>query len=125
MTANLVTLTPEMGVIEAVQVLVEKRISGAPVVDEHGNIIGILSQKDCLEVLINAAYCGEVGGEVSEYMSREVKTVDADIDLLEVCAMFLKNPYGRYPVIQNNRLVGQISRRDILKAILSLKTRRS
>lgn len=125
MAANLVTFTPEMAVLDAIQVLVQKRISGGPVVDQYGNLIGVLSQKDCVGVALNAMYYGDAAGEVSEYMSRDVQTVEADIDLLEVCEMFLNNPYGRYPVIQNNRLVGQISRRDILKAILSLQTRRN
>ncbi len=122
MAANLVTFSPQMGVLEAIQILVQKRISGGPVVDQHGNLIGILSQKDCVEVALNAMYYGEAAGEVSEYMSRDVITVEADMDLLEVGEIFLKRPYGRYPVLKNSRLVGQISRRDVFKALLSFHT---
>ena len=121
MAANLVTFTPEMGVLEAIQILVQKRISGGPVIDSHGNLIGILSQKDCVAVALKAMYYGEVTGEVSEYMSRDVTTVEADMDLLEVGELFLKRPYGRYPVLKNSRLVGQISRRDVFKALLSFQ----
>ena len=122
MAANLVTFSPQMGVLEAIQILVQKRISGGPVVDQHGNLIGILSQKDCVEVALNAMYYGEAAGGVSEYMSRDVITGEADMDLLEVGEIFLKRPYGRYPVLKNSRLVGQISRRDVFKALLSFHT---
>lgn len=124
MAANLVTFSAETSVLEAIQVLVQKRISGGPVVDEHGNLIGILSQKDCMEVALNALYHGDAVGEVSEYMSRDIKTVEADTDLLEIGEMFLRLPYGRYPVLKNSRLVGQISRRDVFKALLSFQTGR-
>ena len=112
MAANLVTFSPDMEILDAIHQLVEKRISGATVVDEHGNVVGILSEQDCMKVALHAGYHGERGGRVSEYMSTNVHTIDADTSILELAELFLNAPYRRYPVMEDNRLVGQISRRD-------------
>ena len=121
MAASLVTFTPDMEVLRAIHELVEKRISGAPVLDEHGNVVGMLSEQDCMKVALQAGYYGELGGRVSEYMSREVKTIDADTNILELAELFLNAPYRRYPVMEDNRLIGQISRRDVLRAMETLR----
>ena len=120
MSKDLVTFTPGTDIHRAIRVLLEKRISGAPVVDERGGLIGILSKKDCLRVAFSASYHKELGGPVSEYMSRDVQTVEAGADIVEVAEKFVKGPYRRFPVMDNGRLVGQLSRHDILKAIEQL-----
>ncbi|MGF1615591.1 MAG: CBS domain-containing protein [Gammaproteobacteria bacterium] len=121
MSANLVTFTPTMDVLHAIQMLVDRQISGAPVVDETGNLVGVLSQKDCLRVALDASYHGEWGGRVSELMSRNVKTVEAETSILEVAEMFMQDEYRRYPVMEDNRLIGQISRHDVLRALITLR----
>ena len=120
MSKDLVTFTPDTDIHRAIRVLLEKRISGAPVVDERGDLVGILSKKDCLRVAFSASYHKELGGPVSEYMSRDVQTVEAGADIVEVAEKFVKGPYRRFPVMDNGRLVGQLSRHDILKAIEQL-----
>jgi CBS domain-containing protein len=120
MATGLITLTPEMGVMEAVQKFLDYRISGAPVVDERGNMIGMLSEKDCLKVVLNAAYYEEMGGTVSDYMMKDVITIDASTGIVEVAEMFIKSSFRRYPVISDDKLIGQISRRDVLKALEKL-----
>lgn len=120
MTASLVTFTPDMDVMEAIRILVEQGISGAPVVDSHGNLIGMLSERDCLKVALSAGYHGDWGGRVSEYMHPEVETVDADTSIVDVARMFTEGRFRRYPVMKDNRLVGQISRRDVLRALEAL-----
>lgn len=117
MTANLVTFKPEQEVLEAIHLLLEAGISGAPVTDSLGNIIGILSEKDCLRVALAAGYDQQAGGRVADFMSPEVKTVDAETSILDVAKLFLEHPFKRYPVVEDNRLIGQISRRDVLRAI--------
>ena len=121
MAASLVTFTPEMEIMDAIEALVRNRISGAPVVDEHGNLVGILSEQDCMKVALHAGYYGDPGGRVAEYMSTEVRTVDADTSIVELARTFLDTPYRRYPVLENERLVGQISRRDVLRALEALR----
>lgn len=117
MAKDLITFSPEMDVMDAIDTMVKRRISGAPVVDGHGNIVGILSEKDCMQVALNASYYEERGGKVMTYMKKDVQAVEADMSIVELAQMFIKSPMRRYPVVQDNRLVGQISRRDVLKAL--------
>lgn len=119
MAARLVTLTPEMDVLRAIQVFLDARISGAPVVDERGNLVGILTQRDCLDVATQAVYHGEPAGRVADYMSSPVTTLSADTSLLDVIEAFRQSRFRRFPVVEGTRLVGQISRRDLLRAILA------
>ncbi len=121
MARDLITFTADMEILQAIHALVEHRISGAPVVDDQGDLIGMLSEQDCMEVALNAAYHGEWGGKVSEYMNHDVSTIDADASIADVAAMFMNALYRRYPVVDGNRLVGQISRRDVLRALAALR----
>lgn len=118
MAASLVTFTPDMDIQDAINLLVTKKISGAPVVDQHGNLVGILSERDCMKIALNAAYHEEMSGKVKEYMSTDVKTVDAEMNIADLAELFYREPLRRYPVFDDEgRLVGQISRRDVLRAL--------
>ncbi len=120
MSANLVILSPSMPILDAARQLVENRISGAPVLDRQGNLVGLLSEKDCMRIALHAGYHSESAGTVAEYMHTDVRTVDAERSIVDVAMMFIEDGYRRYPVMKNGRLVGQISRRDILKALALL-----
>ena len=117
MEASLVTFKPDQEVLDAIRLLLENNISGAPVIDQLGNMCGMLSEKDCLRVALNCSYHGELGGKISEFMSPNVVTVDIDDSVLEVAKLFLENPFKCYPVVTDNRLVGMITRHDVLRAI--------
>ena len=117
MTTDLVSFTPDMEILRAAQTLVEHRIAGAPVIDLHGNLVGMISEMDCVRVALHASYYEEYGGKVSEYMTKEVTTVDADTSIAEVAQVMVKGRYRRLPVMYDNRLVGQISAHDVLKAL--------
>jgi CBS domain-containing protein len=121
MSGRLVSLSPDMDVLEAIATLLDNRISGAPVVDRLGRLVGMLSEVDCLKVALNAGYHGEWGGHVEEFMSREVTTVEAAASVLDVARMFVDTGFRRFPVVKDERLVGQISRRDVLRALQSLR----
>lgn len=118
MATGLVTLTPHMEVIHAMETLLAKRISGAPVIGATGELAGVLSKKDCLRAALNASYHQEWGGAVSDYMTSRVETLDADLDIVEAAERFLASHYRRFPVLQEGRLVGQISRADLLRALV-------
>ena len=120
MSSNLITFTPEMDIHRAMKLLLKHRISGAPVLGKHGVLVGILSKKDCLKVAFGASYHKEWGGRVADYMSGDVQTIDVDTDIVEVALIFLRGPYRRFPVMANDRLVGQISRHDVLQALEDL-----
>ncbi len=117
MARTLVTFKPDTDVLDAVHTLVENRIAGAPVVDDAGNLIGMLSEYDCMRVALHAGYYGTAGGPVSDYMSAGVETVDADMSIVDLAQVFTDKKYRRFPVTQGTRLVGQISRRDVLRAL--------
>jgi CBS domain-containing protein len=120
MAGRLVTFKPDMDVLDALHKLVKHRIAGAPVVDDHGVLIGMLSELDCLKIALNAGYYGDSGGPVSEYMTPDVETIDAEMSIIDLAQKFLRSGYRRFPVLRNNRLVGQISRRDVLRALNEL-----
>ena len=122
MAKSLVTFKPETDVLDAVHELVKHRIAGAPVVDDAGNLVGMLSELDCMKVALNAGYHSHWGGPVSDFMSDGVKTVDAEMSIIDLAAEFVESKYRRFPVVQNNRLIGQISRRDVLRALEYLAT---
>ncbi len=120
MSRTLITFKPETNVLDAVHTLVENRIAGAPVVDDAGNLVGMLSEFDCLKVALQAGYHEMYGGPVRDYMSKEVETVNAEMSIVDLAQRFADKGYRRFPVTDRNRLVGQISRRDVLRALESL-----
>lgn len=117
MGRSTITFAPDMDVLRAIHILIEHKMSGAPVTDDHGNLVGFLSEKDCMRVALNAGYHGESGGRVEEFMATSVETIDVDTPIIEVAEFFLKSAFRRYPVVEENRLVGAISRRDVLMAL--------
>ena len=120
MARNLVVLSPDMDVLHAISIFVERQISGAPVLDRFGNLVGMLSEKDCMRIALTAGYYGEWGGRVEEYMHAPVSTIDADMPIVEVAQLFAEHAFRRYPVLEDARLVGQISRSDVLRALQEL-----
>ena len=120
MSGKLVTFTPDTDVLDAIHELVKHGISGAPVVDDTGNLVGMLSEFDCMKVVLTAGYHGEPGGPVSDLMATDVKTVRSEVSIVDMAGIFMESGLRRYPVISGNRLVGQISRRDVLRALTEL-----
>jgi predicted transcriptional regulator len=117
MAKELVTLSPDMEILRAVHILLKNDIAAAPVVDETGQLIGILTERDCMKVVLNSGYHSEYGGQVSEYMSKDVATIAANDSIVNVAKLFFGQSFHRYPVLENGKLVGQISRRDVLRAL--------
>lgn len=118
MASDLIVLSPQMQILQAMTVLLEQRISGAPVVDEDERLVGVLSKKDCLKVALRSAYFQEWGGLVDQFMSIDIETMDPDLDLVTAAERFLASPFRRFPVIEDGRLIGQISRADLLRALV-------
>lgn len=118
MASELVTFTPDTNINKAIHVLLEKRFSGAPVVDDNGNLVGVLSKKDCLKIVFSTSYHQDRGGPVSEYMSSDVQTLDTETHLIDAAKHFVDSSFRRFPVLKDGKLVGQISRHDILKSLL-------
>ena len=117
MARDLITFMPGDDIHTAVNVLLDKRFSGAPVVDRRGQLIGVLSKKDCLEMIYSSSYHQDWGGRVEEYMTRDVTTMESGTDIIKAADMFMSSTFRRFPVLENGRLTGQISRADLLRAL--------
>ena len=117
MTASLYTFLPTDNIHDAARTLLEKHLSGAPVVDESDHLVGVLSKKDCLQVVYNASYHQDWGGSVAEYMSTDPETIESGTDIIDAADRFVRSRYRRFPVLSGSHLVGQISRSDILRAL--------
>jgi len=116
MATRLVTFHPETNVVQALGEMLKHRISGAPVVDIDGNLVGVLSEVDVMQIVIQDSYYDESMGIVADFMKTEVDTVSPDDDIYSLAQRFLAEHRRRYPVVRDGRLVGQISRRDVLRA---------
>ena len=117
MTTRLITLSEDLDVYFAISLLLKNKISGAPVINKKNELVGILSEKDCLRVFANGSFHNMPGGLVNNFMTKAVATVYPEMDLFMVADIFLKHNYRRMPVVSGKNLVGQISRRDVLCAI--------
>lgn len=115
---NLVTVRPDQSINEVIEILISKRISGAPVLDENKKLVGIISERDCLKIIVDQAYHNLPHNEpkVSDYMTRQVKTLSPNSTVVDAATEFLNSPIRRMPVVENGILIGQISRIDILRA---------
>jgi CBS domain-containing protein len=117
MSRRLITFSPDMSVSEAIRTLLENQISGGPVVNEAGSVVGVFSESDCLKGALEASYHDTEIGSVKEYMSVDLQTVEGSDSILDVAEIFLADHRRRLPVMDNGKLVGQISRRDLLRAM--------
>jgi len=117
MKTEVIALHPDMEILRASQILIGCDISGAPVLDRHGRLVGMLTERDCLRVVLQADYYGQPGGLVNQYMTTEPVSVSPGDTILDLAKRFIEQPYRRYPVLDGGRLVGVISRRDVMRAM--------
>jgi CBS domain-containing protein len=118
MVKSPLTFHPDRRLLDAVRVLIDQRIPGAPVVDERGNLLGALTEQSFLETVVISGYHGEVGGRVGDHMNSEVKAVGTDASLFDVAMLFIETGFRWFPVVDDERLVGVIARREVLRAII-------
>ncbi|HIF98538.1 MAG TPA: CBS domain-containing protein [Myxococcales bacterium] len=128
MATSLITLRPEMSIFNAIRILLSRGISGAPVVDDAGAMIGVLSELDCLRMLSSDEfYAGhqEEAGTVKHFMTGAGRTIPPDLGIYAIAHYFLTLPIRRLPVVEDGRLVGQVSRRDVLQGIETMAKQRA
>lgn len=123
MTTNLITFRPDQSVQEVVESLINNKISGGPVVNEKQELVGIISEGDCLKQLSESRYYNMPleHDNVEKRMATKVETIDGNMDVFDAANKFLQSKRRRFPIVENGKLVGQISQKDILKAALHLK----
>ena len=123
MTTKLITFRPEQPVSEVVESLIKNRISGGPVVNENNELLGIISEGDCIKHISESRYYNMPmnNNTVDKHMVKNVDTIDGNLNIFEAADMFLKAKHRRFPIVENGKLIGQISQKDILIAALKQK----
>lgn len=117
MTKKLITLRPDQDVFAAIALLLKHRISGAPVVNCDGELVGVFSEKCCMNFIVQAAHDGLPSSTVGAFMEERPQTIEEDTDLLTIAHIFSETPRRRLPVMRDGKLVGQVSRRDVIRAV--------
>jgi len=124
MAKDLITFRPDQDINQVIESMLDHEISGAPVLNHNDELVGIITEKDCLRVIIDVAYHNQPlsQSKVEDYMTPVVKTITPEHDVLDVANEFLKSNFRRFPVVENGKLIGQVSRRDILKAAKNIES---
>ena len=122
MTKKLITFSPEQSILEVMEKFAKHHISGGPVLDDNGFLVGIISEADCMKQISESRYFNQpiLDKSVERFMTKEVETIPHDISIFDAAGIFDKHNRRRLPVMQNGILVGQISRKDIVVAALKL-----
>jgi CBS domain-containing protein len=119
MATDLVVFRPEQPIREVIRMLLKRRISGGPVVSEEGKLVGMISEADCLRPLASGAYDGapvEAGGKVKDLMNPVSNTIDPAMDIYAIAQVLVNSTTRRLPVLEDGKVIGQVSRRDVLRA---------
>ncbi len=140
MTRPVITVTPETTVVEAANIMLQRHVSGLPVVDAAGKLVGIVSEGDFirrseigtqrkrgrwLKLILGPGkaatdFVHEHGGKIGEIMTTEPLTVTEDTDLEKIVQLMEKNNIKRLPVTRGDQIVGIVSRSNLLQAVASL-----
>ncbi len=122
MDTTFVTLKPDTDVYNAIDTFLEKGITSAVVTDEQDKVVGILSEKDCLNLLTRGSYYQLPSAKVRDFMTQDVVCIPPYTDIFKVADMFLSHYFRRIIITdEDNRMVGHITRRDMLRIIKELK----
>ena len=111
------TIRHDADIDDAIRLLLEHDHSGAPVVDAEGRVQGVLSEHDCIRVLAHALSDRRPEGRVCDHMTAKPETVPPHEDLLSLAGRFAEGRHRRLLVVEEGRLVGIVSRRDLLGAL--------
>jgi CBS domain-containing protein len=123
MVTRLCALRPDQDAVDAIGTLLNHRVSGAPVTDGKGSFLGVFSEKTAMNLLLEAAYEQLPSAEVKRFMDTDQgRIISESTDLLTVARMFLETPYRRLEIVRNGKLLGQISRRDVLRSARIFET---
>jgi CBS domain-containing protein len=118
MDRHVQTISPDADIMEAVDFLLEKRVTGALVANSKSELVGMLTEFDCLRLLTHGDAQGEVpAGKVKDFMNAEVQSIPPTVDIYYCAGLFMNVSFRRFPVVEKGRLVGAITRFDLLRAV--------
>lgn len=123
MTRDLITFSKDQSIETVMDKLIKHRISGGPVVNEKNELIGIISEGDCVKQISESRYYNMPMDKdtIEKYITKDVDTIDGNMNVFDAAAKFLQSKHRRFPILENGKLVGQISQRDVLKAAMKMK----
>ena len=122
MTTKLITFSPDDSILDVMEKFAKHRISGGPVLDGNGFLVGIISEADCMKQISESRYFNQpiLDKSVEKFMTKTVESIPHDISIFDAAGIFAQHNRRRLPVMRNDILVGQISRKDIVVAALKL-----
>ncbi|MEE9339257.1 MAG: CBS domain-containing protein [Methylococcaceae bacterium] len=121
MTKNIMTLKEDADVLATIKQLLNHKITCAPVLDPAGKLVGMFSEKDSMKVVLDASYNQGMSGIVSDFMNHNIISVEARSSIVDLADKFQDSSVRSFPVFDNNKLVGIVSRTDVLRALVSMK----
>ena len=123
MTRDLITFSKDQSIEDVMDKLIKHRISGGPVVNENNELIGIISEGDCIKQISESRYYNMPMSKdtIEKYITKDVDTIDGNMNVFDAASKFLQSRHRRFPILENGKLVGQISQKDVLKAAMKLK----
>lgn len=117
MVSDLITVSPDTEIMRVIRILIEKDISGVLVVDDSRHLVGVATERDCIDVASQSGYFDALGGPVRDFMSAPVETVGPEDNLMDVAIRMAQSRYRRFPVLEGGELIGLIGRRDVLRVL--------
>lgn len=123
MTRDLITFTSDQSIESVMQSLIKHRISGGPVVNSKNELIGIISETDCIKQISESRYYNMPMQDmtIEKYITKDVDTINGNMNIFDAASLFIQSHRRRFPIVENGKLVGQISQKDVLKAAMELK----
>jgi CBS domain-containing protein len=118
MTDCPIVVHPETTIDDAIEVLLTHRVSGLPVVDGQGFLVGVISEIDIIDLVYKAEIDGSL---VGDFMCREIKSLDAEASLDDAASMFCGKNVRRIPIVRDGKLIGVLSRRDLIRFVRAVR----
>ena len=122
MLPNPVKVNPDDNIMDAMRVIIDNKVSGVCVVDGDMNLVGVLSEMDCLRAVLSAVYNNSSIGAVRDHMASDnLLVAHPDEDIVDVAQDMLTKNKRRRPVVENGKLIGQITCRQLLSAVMKFR----
>ena len=123
MSKEVITFNKSDSIFEAKRIMLEKKISGAPIINKSGKLIGIISESDLMKQIVDSKYYNMPMSKttISKYMTKNVDFISPNETIFDVAEKFLRLKRKRFPVMESNKILGIISRVDIISAALNVR----
>lgn len=119
LSKNPITFNEDTDLFQAIHTLLESKVSGGTVINENKDVVGVISELDCLKAILDGSYYGQVGGKVKDYMTPNPECLNADdsFDILDIAKRMLDGKRRRIPLVKDGKFAGQVSCRSLLQAM--------